>query len=181
MKQLPKFLTAEMARKAVNQVFECVMWNGKSSTFTPKRQACHIVVMVPEQVTKAEDGSDLVYPNYLIRPTALFEKSFGHPQDHDDPKKSWTADYADIARCKAFKLWHGMNDGRTDILPHLMYSGDCPFWGGVKRDGIVVACSGVEPWFDRMIAGMVADMLIAGAYHAWMKSKDKKEDRDNLS
>ena len=179
MKLKPKFLTANMAKSAVDFVHGVVS-GIMPAGFSPKRKACHIVVLVPEMEATAQGASPQVqiiykYPDYPVRPIVLFEKSFG------DKKKEWTADYADIARCKAFKLWHGHNDGRTDILPHLMYHGDCPFWGGVKRDGIVVACSGVEPWFDRMIAGMVADMLVAGAYHAWMKSDDKKFDRDNLS
>lgn len=173
MKQRPKFLTEKMAEEAVHRVWHSVL-NDASIHFQPKRKSCHIVVLVPEMETPDEPDIMDNYPNYPVRPIVLFEESFGN-------KEEWTADYDDIARCKAYKLWQGMNDGRTDILPHLMYSGDCPFWGGVKRDGIVVACSGVESYFDRMISGMVADMLIAGAYHAWMKSEDKKEDRDNLS
>lgn len=177
MKQLPKFLTVEMARTAVGHVWLTIVCN-ELVDFMPKRRACHIVVMVPEMEVTGKDenthgGPIYNYPDYPVRPVVLYENSF--------ELSNWTADYADGAKCKAFKLWHGHNDGRTDILPHLMYSGDCPFWGGVKRDGIVVACSGVEPHFDRMISGMVADMLIAGAYHAWMKSEDKKEDRGNLS
>jgi len=160
MKQLPKFLTEELIQ-AVKVLTHNII-TSQMLALMPKRQACHIVVLVPEQITRAEDGSELVYPDYPVRPAILFEQSYGvvEPDDPcDDEGLRWTADYADIARCKAFKLWHGMNDGRTDILPHLMYSGDCPYWGGVKRDGIVVSCSGFEPWFDRMIAGMVAEML----------------------
>ncbi len=146
-----------------------------STHFKPKSKACHVVVLVPEQETP--DGSSQVgrYPNHSVRPFSLFEYSFGNKESE------WTANYADIARSKAAKLWNGMNDGRTDIMPHLMYSCDCPYWGGVKRDGIVVACSGFESHFDRMISGMVADMLIAGAYHAWMNSDDRKENQVNLS
>lgn len=179
MKQLPKFLTEDLIQAVRVLVYNII--TSQMIALMPKRQACHIVVLVPEQVT---DVPGVEYPSYPVRPVILFEQSFGNKEPELDAKDDgtiWTADYADIARCKAFKLWHGMNDGRTDILPHLMYSGDCPYWGGVKRDGIVVACSGVEPYFDRMIASMVADMLIAGAYHAWMKSGDKKDEVDNLS
>ena len=66
-------------------------------------------------------------------------------------------------------------------MPHLLFLGDTPYWGGVKREGIVVACSGVQPHFDRMIAGMVADGLIAMAYELWMTSEDKQEGASFLS
>ncbi|MCX6717546.1 MAG: hypothetical protein NTU76_02630 [Candidatus Taylorbacteria bacterium] len=174
MKKLPKFLTEEMAEEAIEMVWWMVL-NHEPTHFKPKSKACHVVVLVPEQETPDELNAVGRYLNYSVRPYSLFEYSFGNKESE------WTADYAEIARSKALKLWNGMNDGRTDIMPHLMYSGDCPFWGGVKRDGIVVACSGVEAHFDRMISGMVADMLIAGAYHAWMNSNDKKENRVNLS
>ena len=174
MKKLPKFLTEKMAEEAIKMVWWMVL-DQTSIHFKTKSKACHVVVLVPEQ--ENPDGPNQVgrYPNYSVRPYTLFEYSFGNKESE------WTANYDDIARSKAYKLWNGMNDGRTDIIPHLMYSGDCPFWGGVKRDGIVVACSGVEAHFDRMISGMIADMLIAGAYHAWMKSNDKKENLDYLS
>lgn len=180
MKLRPKFLTETMALKAIESVWLMIMGRVTNPLFTPKHQDCHIVVMVPEMEATSPDenvhGQDIYnYPDYPVRPIVLAEKSFG------DKNMNWAADYVDIARCKALKLWHGQNDGRTDILPHLMYSGDCPYWGGVKRDGIVVSCSGVEPWFDRMIASMVADLCIAGAYHAWMKSDDRKESRINLT
>ena len=183
MKFQPKFLTTDLADRAVLFVWSAVM-EPKYDTafFKPKRTACHIIVMVPEMQATLKDenvrnsgGMIYNYPDYPINPIILYERSFG------DQKNEWTADYRNIAQCKALQLWHGRNDGRTDIMPHLLYSGDCPFWGGVKRDGIVVACSGVEPYFDRMIAGMVADLCIAGAYHAWIQSADKKEDRDTLS
>lgn len=186
MKLMPKFLTQEMARKAIEHVWAVIVCGGTYHAFIPKRRACHIVVIAPEMEVP-NDGEPETYPNYPLKPVILHEQSFGvvdpdsNDYDQADPEMRWTANYADIARCKAFKLWNNQNDGRTDILPHLMYSGDSPFWGGVKREGIVVACSGVEPWFDRMISGIVADMLIAGSYHAWMSSKDKKEDLDNLT
>jgi hypothetical protein len=182
MNYKPKFLTAEMAERAIELVHDMIQPQetlANEKFFRLKRGSWHVVVLVPEmQATgKDEDVRGQVihnYPDYPINPVVLAERSFGD-------RSLWSADYKDVARCKAVQLWHGRNDGRTDIMPHLLYSGDCPFWGGVKRDGIVVACSGVEPWFDRMIAGMVADMCIAGAYHAWMKSADKKDDLDNLS
>jgi hypothetical protein len=82
-------------------------------------------------------------------------------------------DYDSIAKCKALQLWQGRNDDRTDIAPHLMFAGDAPYYGGVKRHGIVVTCSGVQPWFDKMISAMICEMLVGLAYNAWMVSDDK--------
>ena len=42
----------------------------------------------------------------------------------------------------------------------------------MKRLGIVVTCSGLQPYIDKMIAGMVADMLITMAHEAWMTSPE---------
>ena len=56
-------------------------------------------------------------------------------------------------------------------MPHLLFTGETPYWGGVKRRGIVVTCSGVQPWFDKMVSGMIADAMVALAYDAWMNSQ----------
>jgi len=162
-----------MASMAVSHVWMTMVRPHDYVAFRTKREGCHIVVMVPEMEVADEPDILDTYPNYPVLPVILLERSF--------KREKWTANYAEVARCEALQLWQDRNDGRTDIMPHLLYSGDCPFWGGVKREGIVVACSGVEPWFDRMIAGIIAEMLIAGSYHAWMKSEDKKEDLDKLS
>jgi len=72
----------------------------------------------------------------------------------------------------ALQLWHGRNDDRTDRIPHLLFPGDTPCWGGVKRHGIVVTCSGFQPHFGKMFSGMVADMCIGLSYNAWDQTKD---------
>lgn len=182
----PKFFTAEVAQQAIESVLAGVM-NNHDKLPTPflgerrpalvvdllKRRACHIVVLVPSM--KDDSVTDwAAWPVYQLEPCVLYEISVGD-------KCGWTAEYDKIARCKALQLWHERNDGRTDIVPHLLFPGDTPYWGGVKRDGIVVACSGVQPWFDRMISGMVADACIGLAYNGWMTSKDKAEDLDFVS
>lgn len=133
-----------------------------------KRQHFHVVVLVPSLDTA---GS---YPEYRLHPCVLHEESFGK-------ETAWEHDYAEIARCKALQLWHGRNDGRAGIRPHLLFSGDTPYYGGVHRHGIVVACSGVQQYFDQMIAGMVSDMCIALAHDEWERSEDKKNGVNFLS
>src|SRR3989338_7336273 len=71
---------------------------------------------------------------------------------------------------KELQLWHDRNDDRSEIIPHLLFPGDAPFWGGAKRRGIVVACSGIQPWLDKLVSGMVADLIVAIAYNAWMQN-----------
>jgi hypothetical protein len=156
----PKFLTKEMAQRAIASVFD-IVFETPSSGLTPKRKQAHVVILVP---FKRESPSDP-----YVMPKVLYEASYGNPDDFAYP-------FQKIAQSKASQLWHSQNDERTDIQPHLLFSGDSPFWGGVARHGIVVTCSGIQPWLDRMIAGMIADMLIAMAYQAWMDSEDKADD-----
>jgi len=160
---MPKFLNTDDAGVCVRECVEFVF--GKNIT---KGKDLHVVVLVPS-VKFAED-----YPDHEVIPKVLVEVSFFGQKDE------WKHDYADIARCKASQIWDGRSDG-SQIQPHLLVQSEVPFFGGVKREGIVVACSGVEPYFDRMISGMIADMLIGLARHAWETSNDKKNGVDNLT
>lgn len=158
----PFFLTKEVARLAL---FTVPIIVGKFAEMGRMRSGmCHIVILVPSR--KVDSPSDCLDP-YL-----LCEKSFG------DVSK-WPHEFNRIARSKAYQLWQGRNDGQTDCVPHLLMPGDTPWWGGVKREGIVVACSGFEPHFDRMLAGMVADACIALAYDAWSKAKGELGESDD--
>ncbi len=163
----PKFLTVEIAKTAVDAMLRATMCNPEILKLL-KRRDCHIVILVPS-TEDARDADFPDWPNYELKPHCLYEHSVGD-------KKEWKFNFDDIARCKALQLWQGRNDDRSDVIPHLLFAGDAPFWGGVKRQGIVVTCSGVQPWFDKMIAGMIADMLIGLTYNAWMTSDDKKND-----
>jgi hypothetical protein len=128
----------------------------------------HIIVMVPGvEDVREEEYPD--YPKYPLYPVVFYEHSLGASTE-------WKYPFDSIARCKAQQLWRSQNDGRTDCEPHLLFPDDTPFWGGVKRQSIVVACSGYKPYLDKMISGMIADMIIALSYHAWMTSADHKDD-----
>ena len=160
----PKFLTKEMAEKVIGLITSALRLSTNFAWTLKLEEGFHIVILVPAM----ELRGGIAWPNYEIHPHALCEWGMS--------KKKWKYPLDEIAQCKALQLWHGRNDGRTDIMPHLLFPNDTPFWGGVKRDGIVVTCSGLEPCFDRMLAGMIADMCIALAYNAWMTSKDRKKD-----
>ncbi len=163
----PKFLNATIAQLAVQQAIR-VVTGPDSLTGLLKRQAFHIVVLGPSMRDDREtDYAD--WPAYQIQPALIYEHGVGKGEG------LWTDKYDEVARCKALQLWHGRQDSGTDIAPHLLFPGDTIYWGGVKRQGIVVACSGVQPWFDRMIANLVADMIIGLSYDAWMRSNDRMD------
>ena len=156
----PRFLTEEIARTAVERLLPQIM-----SFPELGRVFCHIVILVP---VMKKTGAEADWQNNRIEPHVLYEHSFGN-------KAEWPREFDLIARGKAQQLWYDRNDSRTDLSPHLLFPGDSPYWGGVKREGIVVTCSGVQQWFDRMIAGIISDSCIALAYNAWMISSDKEQ------
>lgn len=105
-----------------------------------KRRDLHIVVLDP--VVDYVDGSLL---------PAIYEFSFGNPI-------KWEHRFDTIARAKALVTW------RTGLpthlvqqsFPYLLQGRDTPLWGSVNLEGIIVAASGVQPWFDEMISYQVA-------------------------
>ena len=160
--EFPRFLTRELAEKAVGLTLDTVMMGQIGQML--KRKTCHVVIVAPARVTCVLKGgtkhSQIIY-------TTLFEATFG------DASK-WRLDYAAVARNKAAKMARGFNANSSESQPHLLFVGDTPYPGCVEREGIIVACSGVQAYFDKLIAGMVADMLIAFARHAWLGSKDSQ-------
>jgi hypothetical protein len=169
----PKYLTAEVAEIAAKLVLNGIFFNGMLDHVLNKRMG-HIVVLVPS-VDHAciDDYSN--WPNYPLQPVVLFEKRIGD-------KNKWQSSYDVIALNKARQLWYDQNtDGNTDSMSHLLFPGDTPYWGGVKRHGIVVACSGVQAYFDQMISGMIADAIKAIARFNWENSTDKAQKNAFLS
>ena len=170
----PTYLTAEMAEAAVEAVVEAILDPAAGSKLAfaskflrPKRNQCHVVVVVPGTSGPIEpDSSSDWMEQRQIKPLVLFEKSFYGGREQLD------ATFGTFARLKAHQLWYNRNDDRTGILPHLLFQGDTVYWGGVKRYGLVVACSGIQPYIDKLISGMVADVLVTMAYEAWMTSDE---------
>lgn len=172
----PKFLTEDVARRAVRIVVDIAINHPlmKSDFKLVGIQACHVVILVPSMFVPVDEDK---YPHYETRPHVLYDESFSEME-----KEKWEHDFGEIARCKALQLWHGRNDGRTGSVPHLLFPGDTPYWGGVKREGIVVACSGFQPYLDKMISGMIADLCIGFACHkAAEASEDTEKELDFLS
>jgi hypothetical protein len=107
----------------------------------------HIVVMNPHASPDA----------------APFEQAILH--EHSINRPNWDADYAGFARAKALLSWrHRMDSHALQALhPHLLEPGQTLLWGSVCLDGLVVAVSGMHPWFDEALAGVVACCLRAVA------------------
>lgn len=173
----PKFLTEAMVKIAIGTAIYTILdptvhpdaFDQSNlelkRLLQPKRNQCHVVVLLPgrKEFRPCDQEADPL-------PVLRYEGThFGHATELEGP-------YVEIARSKATQLWYDRNDDRTDIQPHLLFPGDAPYWGGVKRRGIVVACSGVQPHLDKLISGMIADILVAMAYSAWKASSDYKNE-----
>src|SRR5690606_8060378 len=100
----------------------------------------------------------LVVMNPLARPgTCTFEQAILYEHSIGDRAK-WDADYAGFARAKAKVAWESGIDSHAvqALRPWMLNSGDTTLWGSVVVDGIVVAGSGLQAWYDEAFAGAVA-------------------------
>jgi hypothetical protein len=81
-------------------------------------------------------------------------------------RERWDADYAWYARAKAMVAWRtGRASGELVArAPHYFRQGDTALGGSAVVDGIVVAVSGANPWFDEAFAACVANLLRAVAH-----------------
>jgi len=101
----------------------------------------HIVVMDPTIHPWETDFEQAI----------LFEYSIGD-------RREWPVDFREVALDKARQAW---SDGRGNMYKHLLApvtlkSGDVAFYGSFEHDGVVVAASGVEGWYDVLVCGWVA-------------------------
>lgn len=98
----------------------------------------------------------------------LYEHSVGDPS-------AWGADYRGFARGKAELAWRLACDTHVvqELRPHLLQHGDTLLWGGVCREGLVVAASGAHPWFDEAFANTVAGFLLAIAQERARAAREK--------
>ena len=169
----PKYLTSEVAQKAVEAALALAIAEGSPLRPYLKRAQCHIVVLVPA-MEDAREANYPNWPNYPVQAHAIYQQSVGKEEGWDHP-------YDEIAMCKALQLWTDRNDDRTSPIPHLLFPSDTPYWGGVKRRGIVVTCSGVQPWFDKMLSGIVSDIAVALAHDAYENDEERKSGANFLS
>jgi hypothetical protein len=90
-------------------------------------------------------------------------------------RERWDADYRGFALAKARIAWRtGMDSHMVqEQRPYLLEAGDTVLWGSVAMDGIVVAASGADAWWDEAFAGAVALCLRAEAKAAIARERSR--------
>jgi hypothetical protein len=134
------------------------------------QQALQLVMpMIEAAMRNREVGESgflyIVVMNPVLRPwEADFEDAILLEHAVGDRDK-WDADYAAYARAKARSTWLAGRDthGLSTVSPHLLRAGDAGVWGSAVVDGIVVATSGVNAWYDEAFSGAIAYALRAVA------------------
>jgi hypothetical protein len=112
-----------------------------SLSILTKRQHLAVVVTATEAINPRDPEESFEDSCYLVT-------SFG--DEHN-----WEHDYKEIALSKADKSVR-TGKGSAELPPHYLLDGDTVFWGSVVLDDIVVACSGVEPYYDEMFSMWIA-------------------------
>jgi hypothetical protein len=88
-------------------------------------------------------------------------------------RERWDADYRGFALAKARIAWRTGIDSHIvqEQRPYLLEAGDTVLWGSVAMDGIVVAASGADAWYDEAFAGAVALCMRAQAKAAIARAR----------
>lgn len=152
-------LTLTMARKAVDLTIPSL--DAMAEQGVIKRPHRYIVVMSGSTNLKSTAHELWADPH-----VSIYEFPFGD-------RAEWTGDYGRIARSKAMLThFHRMP---TQIIqercPYLLEEGDTTYFGSAYADGLTVACSGVEPWFDEMISWWVLSAIRALSIDAVKKNR----------
>lgn len=156
--QMPFFLDVEMAQDAVHDAVSIVMGR---ILMGGAYAGCYVLVIVP--ALRDEEGT-----GPQIGTAVLYEYS------HKEEQWAPNAQYKKVAFSKANQLLHGVQPGNNIVLPHLMMEGETHYAGGVIRDGIVVACSGLPSWADTMLSGIAIEIMVglsAEAYKQWQEEQ----------
>ena len=114
---------------------------GKLLSEKAKRTDMHIVVMDPTKKPWEVSFEEAI----------LLEKSL-------TDKASWQLPFDEFARAKARQAWRDSSDNaRKHLLaPATIADGEIVHYGSFEYHGVIVAASGVEPWFDVLVSGWVA-------------------------
>lgn len=122
------------------------------------RQELHIVIMNPQLKPWETSFDDAV----------LYETSLGTPE-------SWSTPFDQLARKKAQQAWR---ESTSNIQlqtqhPASLREDDVLFYGSFVYGNIVVACSGVEQWYDMLISGWIALAIEQLTMHEYQTIKLK--------
>lgn len=132
-------LTKDLAQRAVELVTPAIRFTMTEGV--AKRQDLHIVILNPGiPYSPLTDFADAI----------LYQHQFG-------VESEWEHEYAAIAWGKANLTWRtGLPTHILQLHPQLYHPGDVRHAGSVNHNGIVVACSGVQGYFDAMFAQWIA-------------------------
>ena len=105
------------------------------------RRELHIVMMDPRLKPWESSFDDAILYQESIKSSVPWE----HPFD-------------DFARNKAEQAWR---NSQANIVaqtqhPSSLREDDLPFYGSFVYGNVIVACSGVEQWFDMLVSGWIA-------------------------
>ena len=105
------------------------------------RKELHIVIMDPRVRPWESDFNDAI----------LYQESIRNSE-------TWEIPFDDVARNKAEQAWREMQANIVTQTRHPSSLRECdiPFYGSFVYGNIVVACSGVEQWFDMLVSGWIA-------------------------
>lgn len=139
-------LSHELVIEAFNTVYGPIRKSLESGM--TKRAHLAVVVTATEAINPRDPKKSFKDHCYLIT-------NFDNTAD-------WEHDYEKIALSKAEKSAR-TGKGSAELPPHYLLDGDTVFWGSVVLDEIVVACSGVEPYYDEMFSMWIAAAIKAEA------------------
>lgn len=123
------------------QAIELVMPSLDKLFERTNRKELHIVIMDPR-----------IKPwECEFEQAILFETSVGSPQ-------RWTIPFDQFARKKAHQAWRHScaNIKHQSVSTSALREDDILFYGSFVYGEVVVACSGVEQWYDMLISGWIA-------------------------
>jgi len=135
----------ELVTPAIERLFE-----------QTNRKELHIVIMDPKVKPWESSFEDAI----------LHQASLGKPNE-------WTIPFDQLARKKAQQAWRdgSANINHQTLHPASLREDDLLFYGSFVYGNIVVACSGVQQWFDMLVSGWIAVAIEQLAIHQYQTAK----------
>ena len=136
-------LTPGLVQEAYEMVYPLI-----EATLANRAKRQHLAIVVTATSAILETDT-----NKSFQENCLFTASIGE-------EKKWEYEYDVIALSKAEKSAR-TGKGSAELAPHYLIDGDTIYWGSVVLDDIVVACSGVEPYYDELFSMWIASAIKA--------------------
>lgn len=151
-------LTSDVAEQAVERVLPIYEAMCEAGAF---KRTGHFAIVVG-----THDGNTFNH---------LFGKQIGEVRDWEHP-------YFRIAVSKAEITARTGRSSREahEVAPWLLEQGDTLYWGSAIEDNIVVACSGVQPWYDEMLSKMIIAAIKAICTELVLAKRDAASDEDDF-